>query len=67
MRIKVITKDQGEFLSDEFTAVSYPEAIDWVDKATRGNFNNLRFDYNGGKIFFTGEVLKTSVFIVFKD
>jgi hypothetical protein len=66
MRIKVITKDHGEFISDELS-IECEELGALVDTTSKGGHSNLKFNYNGGKIFFTEEVLKTSVFIVTKD
>lgn len=66
MRVKVLTKDHGEFMSDEL-GVEYEDLIEFIDATSKGGQSNLRFDYNGGKIFFTEEVLKTSVFIITKD
>lgn len=67
MRIKVITKDHGEFISDPLTEVDADETSEIVNRASIGTLSNLQFKYNGGRIYFTEEVMKTSVFIVFKD
>jgi len=67
MRVKVITKDHGEYTSDKITEVVSNELNDIVNRASQGNLSNLQFKYNGDRIFFTGEILKTSVFIVMED
>lgn len=66
MRVKVLTKDHGEFMSDELT-VEYTDLLELIAKAAQGTLNRLTLNYNEDKIFFTEEVLKSSVFIVTKD
>jgi len=66
MKVKVITKDQGEFISDEIDA-DYDEVLKLINNVSKGETNNLRFDYKGDKLFLPEEVLKNSVFIVTKD
>jgi len=67
MRIKVITKDHGEFISDKFIEMDYNQLIKLINDISSGKYSNLHFNFNKGKVFFTEEVLKTSVFIVMKD
>ena len=67
MRIKVITKDQGEFISDKFIGMDYNQLIKLINDTSSGKYGNLHFNFNKGKVFFTEEVLKTSVFVVMKD
>jgi len=66
MRVKVLTKDHGEFMSDKLS-VEYEDLIELIDNCSKGGHSNIKFNYNDGKIFFTEEVLRTSVFIVTKD
>jgi len=66
MRVKVITKDHGEFISDELNK-NYEEVVNLMNNASTSESTNLRFSYNGGMIFLPIEVLRTSVFIVMKD
>jgi len=66
MKVKVITKDHGEFISDE-TDADYDEVLKLINSVSKGDTNNLSFDYKGDKLFIPEEVLKNSVFIVTKD
>jgi len=66
MRVKVITKDHGEFISDELNK-DYEELVHLINNASTSESSNLRFSYNGGMILFPIEVLKSSVFIVIKE
>jgi len=66
MRIKVITKDHGEFISDELIT-DHSEVVNLVNNASTSESSNLMFIYNGSMILFPSEVLRTSVFIVTKD
>jgi len=66
MRVKVITKDHGEFISDELST-DYEEVVNLMNNASTSESSNLRFSYNGGVIFLPIEGLKNSVFIVTKD
>ena len=67
MRIKVITKDHGEYNSDLIKDATYEDALGLIEVVAKGGASHLDFPYKEGKIFFTEEVLKTSVFVVMKD
>jgi len=67
VRIKVITKDHGEYTSDDLSFTSYVDALDIAAIASKGQTDSLSFNYKGGRVFFTPELLKTSVVIVVKD
>lgn len=67
MRVKVITKDQGEYNSDLIEDATYEDALGLIEKVAKGQSPHLAFPFKGGRMFFTEEVLKTSVFIVMKD
>lgn len=67
MRVKVITKEHGEFISDKIIGMDYNQLIKLIDDTSSGKSGSLHFNFNKGKVFFTEEVLKTSVFVVVKD
>ena len=67
MRIKVITKDQGEYYSDLIEDATYEDVLDFIEKVVKGQASHLAFTFKGGRMFFTEEVLKNSVFIVMRD
>ena len=67
MRIKVITKDQVEYNSDLIKDATYEDALSIIEGVAKGHATHLSFPYRQGKIFFTEEVLKTSVFVVIKE
>jgi len=67
MRIKVITKEHGEYNSDLIKDATYEDAISLIEKVAKGQASHLAFPFKGGRMFFTEELLKTSVFVVMKD
>jgi hypothetical protein len=67
MRIKVITKDNGEYTSDVIEDTTCNDALNVITAVAKGQASHLEFQYAGGKILFPEEILKTSVFIVLED
>jgi len=67
MKVKVITKYFGTFISDDLKDVEYDDILNLINSVSKGDTNNLSFDYKGDKLFLSEEVLKNSVFIVTKE
>ncbi len=65
MKIKIITS-LGTFTSDEITDVSLEDLQDTVKKAAGDGLMSFRMSVDGCPMYFSGELIKNSIFKIIK-